>query len=273
MVAPPSEAGHDLAAEPAEGGAPWGGAWGGFKDEAAKGEDGAVGMAEPDQDEGLENVDFAAITGKAAPGSGPVSPGDAVAVEPPKKKKRKREASMLGRFIGMGIAGLLAVACVLGYASWKGMKVLPSWLEFNFNKASTRVDPPKPGVQPAPPAGGQTPDANTTNPPANPKGPEAGKQAGGTAVGNTTPGPSPNQPVVPDAGKGSELAMNIPPKEGTKPAASPTDNTGSEPIPLNVNPDAKGPIEPDLPAPDKPEMAAKPGADPFGPVLRRRLLP
>ena len=112
LAAPLSEEGHDLAAEPADGGAPWGGGWGGFKDEAAHEEDGAIGLAEPDQDEGLENVDFAAITGKAAPGSAPAAgPGDAaVAVEPPKKKRRKREANPLVRIIGMVIFGLLAAA-------------------------------------------------------------------------------------------------------------------------------------------------------------------
>ena len=103
LAAPLSEEGHDLAAEPADGGAPWGGAWGGFKDEAAHEEDGAVGLAEPDQDEGLEHVDFAAITGKAAPGSAPAAgPGDAaVAAEPAKKKKRKREANPFVRIIGV----------------------------------------------------------------------------------------------------------------------------------------------------------------------------
>ena len=33
LAAPLSEEGHDLAAEPAEGGAPWGGGWGEFKEE------------------------------------------------------------------------------------------------------------------------------------------------------------------------------------------------------------------------------------------------
>ena len=69
LAAPLSEDGHDLT-EAADGSAPWGGQWGGFKDETAHAEDGAVGVAEPDQEAGLESVDFAAITGRAALGSG-----------------------------------------------------------------------------------------------------------------------------------------------------------------------------------------------------------
>ena len=109
----------------AEGDAPWGGAWGGLKDEAAHEEEGAIGLAEPEQDEGLEQVDFTAITGKAAPGSAPaaVAGGAAVAVEPPKKKKRKREANPFVRIIGIVIAGLLAVPCAFLIAWSAGVKM------------------------------------------------------------------------------------------------------------------------------------------------------
>ena len=125
MAAPLSEEGHDLSAAPADGEAPWGGGWGGFKDEIAQEEDGTVSLAEPDEDEGLENVNFAAITGKAAPGSAPAARhGDVtVAAEPPKKKRRKREANMLVRFIGMAFMGLLALVCVFGLAAWMHIKM------------------------------------------------------------------------------------------------------------------------------------------------------
>ena len=169
-------------------------------------------MAEPDHDEGLGHVDFAAITGKAAPGAAVAAAGDAaVTLEPPKKKKRKKEANLVVRFVGMGIAGLLALACVLGYAAWQGMPLdfLPSWAQFHFNKPSTRADSPKPGGQPNAPANGQTPAANA-NPEANAKSSDAGSQSGDqgkAAVGEGEPKATPNKP---DADKGSELAMNGP---------------------------------------------------------------
>ena len=241
---PLSEEGHGLAAESAEGAA-LGRRWGGFKDEAAH-EEGAVGAAEPDHDEGLGHVDFAAITGKAAPGSAVAAAAcdAAVTLEPPKKKKRKREANLVVRFVGMGFAGLLALACVLGFAAWQGMPLdfLPSWAQFHFNKPSTRADSPKPGGQPNGLPTVKTPAANA-NPEANAKSSDAGGQPGDqgkTAVGEGEPKATPNKPATSDADKGSELAMNGPPKEGTKPAASSNGKIiGSDPGPFDENPGAK----------------------------------
>ena len=119
LAEPLGDEGHDLSATPGDGGSPWGGGWG-ASDEPVHEEGDTVGLAEPDQDEGLDHVDFAAITGKAAPGSAPAgSPGDAAAaVEPPKKKKRKREANMVLRIGGVVFFGLLALPCAYLIASW-----------------------------------------------------------------------------------------------------------------------------------------------------------
>ena len=113
LAGAPLEEVHDLAAEPDDAGAPWGGGWGEFKDEAVHGEDGAAILAGADQDEGLEQINFGHITGEAAPGSPlAAAPGDeAVAAEPAKKKKRKREANPLVRILGVVFFGLLAVPC------------------------------------------------------------------------------------------------------------------------------------------------------------------
>jgi hypothetical protein len=342
VAEPLSEESHDPAAAPAEGDAPWGGDWGEFKEEAAHEDDGAVGLAEPDEDEDLENVDFAAITGKAAPGSAlAASPGDVA--EPAKKKKRKREANPLLRIVGIIFFGLLALPCVYGIAVWRGVKIdLPTWLQFNLNKPGIRADSPKPGGQANPPANGQTPAANANPTPANatpptpvagnvsqasgadhsqpaignasvdhpspgkgpdqspvatnpsgqtpapgsqtattqPAGKEPGEGQGGIPPGETKPGPTPDKPAAPNAGKGTEVAMNEPSKEAAKPATPPRAKGSDEPDPFGGSTDTKPEVKPDIPAPskpekpakpdvpaaEKPESAAKPEVDPFGPA-------
>ena len=47
---------------------------------------------------------------------------------------------MIVRLAGMAIAGLLAVACVLGIAIWMGKMAPPAWLPFSFGKSGTRGD-------------------------------------------------------------------------------------------------------------------------------------
>ncbi len=182
--------------------------WGGFKDEAAHEEDGAVGLAEPDQDEGLEHVDFAAITGKAAPGSSPGSASiaslreAAVAAEPAKKKKRKREANPFLRIVGIVVCGLLAVPCALLIAHYAGAKLdfLPSWVPLISHKPSTHADAPKPGGESNTTANGQTP-ANAT-----PTGPDAGKTVQPPVTDNSQPktgnaSPDNQSATKPPAGK------------------------------------------------------------------------
>ncbi len=280
LAEPLTEEGHDLAAA-AEGDAPWGGAWGGFKDEASPGESGegefgegeadSVALGEPEQEEGLANVDFAAITGKAAPGSALAAGlgAGSVAVEPIKKKKRKREANLVVRFIGIIVSGLLAVVCVLAFAWWRGMPLdfLPAWMQFKFNKTtSTRADVPKPVVPPAAPVTAQTPDANAN--PASPKGSDAGKQPGDdqgkTEVGASKPEPDKPAAANPDAG--NALAMNGTAKEGAAPAGPAAGKTAG-PGPFDVEPakpDSGPPAVPDVPAPSAIGPATKPNADPFG---------
>jgi hypothetical protein len=254
-------------AEPAEDDAPWGGAWGGLKDEAAHGEEEAVALGEPEQEEGL--VDFAAITGKAAPGSAPAA--GAVAVEPPKKKKRKREANIFVRMAGMVVAALLALVCVLAIASWQGMKLdfLPAWMQFNFRKQSTRVDTPKPivqpNVQPNAPVNNQPPAANA-NPVATPKGSDAsqaGENHGDSAVVAMPTPETPKRPAALDSGQGTELAMNVPPKEGSVPAPS-AGTAAVETSAFGGDSEIKPPFGTGLPPPGTPGTAAMTNSDPFG---------
>ena len=247
LAAPLSEEAHELAAEPVEGGAPWGGAWGGFKDEAEHAEDGAIGLAEPDQDEGLEHVDFAAITGKAEPGSAPAAvPGEAaVAVEPPKKKRRKREANPLVRIVGVIFFGLLAFPCAYGIAIWVDHKNDRFHLFYHDDKpTANNTQKPAANTNPTP--------ANTNRP-----APDAGKTAQTAATDNSQPG---NKPATP------EVAMNEPAKESPKPAAPATPKTSKEPNPSGESTDTKPAVEPNTPAPSKTETPAKPEADPFGPA-------
>ncbi len=258
LAGPLPDEGHDLAAEPADGGAPWGGAWVGSHEED-KQEDDGIGFAEQDQDEGLDDVNFAEITGKAAPGSAPV--GDlaaaALAAEPAKKKKRKRETHPFVRLIGMIIAGLLAVVCVFGFAAWKGIKMdfLPSWLQFNFNKSNVRADAPKPAVQPTPPANGETP-ANSAAP-----APEAGK-ANPPAPNDQNPAGQKPLPAA-QGGKADETKP-APGKQDTKPATPAPAKPTEDADPFGDNSSDKPAAKPPVATPDKAETP-KPDADPFGP--------
>ncbi len=276
LVAPLAEEGHDLAAEPADGAAPWGGAWGGFKDEAAHEGDGAVGLAEPDQDEGLEQVDFAAITGKAAPGSAPAAgPGEAAVAEPAKKKKRKREANPFVRIIGVIVCGLLAFPCAYGIAVWVNPKNdYFHLLRFVKNNKPTANNGQTPAANPNPTPANATPSGPDAGKPdqssaaTKPAGltPAAGKQPGEEEGGTTTVepklGPAPNKPETPGAGKATEVAMNTPAKEETKPAAPSTAKGQDNPEPFSGTiTDTK----PNVAAPAKPETPAATEAEPFGP--------
>ena len=297
LAAPLSEEGHDLSAASADGDAPWGGAWGGFKDETAHEEDGAIGLAEPDQDEGLEHVDFAAITGKPAPGSAtPAGAGGvAVAAEPPKKKRRRREANPLVRIIGVVFCGLLALPCAYGIAIWVDHKNDRFHFFYKENEP-TASNGQKTSGPAKPPANGHTPvvAADPTPASATPPAPDAGKATQSVAkqpdqaVGETKPGPTPNKLVGSDIGKGdadqkTEVAMNEPPKNATKPPAPSTAKSKTEeeepspfdentqpkakpddaliappPTPSPVNEKAKTDAKTAVPVPVKPEIPGKP---------------
>ena len=275
---PAIEENHVPAAEgPATGSAdeaPWGGEWIGFKDETPH-EEGGHATAEADQDAGLEHVDFAAITGKAAPGS-TAAVGEAIAAEPV-KKKRKRETSMLGRLIGMAVAGLLALVCVFGIASWRGIKMdfLPSWLQFNFNKSNTRVEAPKPGPQPVAlanpqasssvqtPANVQPPTAGSGQPAVIPATADSSKKpdADKTEAGSTKTEPAPGKPAAADSGKAPAVATNDPGKKPVKPAAPAATKSNDDPGPFDEGPSSK----PETSGP-KGQGGSKPEANPFGPA-------
>ena len=239
--------------------APWGGAWGGLKDEAAHAEDGAIGLAEPDQDEGLEHVDFAAITGKAAPGSAPAAgPGEAaVAVEPPKKKRRKRETNPW--FASPAWFSSVSWRCRAPMESRSGSITRTT---ASTSSTMTRSQPPITGKS----------SSGQAKPPANNQ----------PLAANANPTPANVAPNGPDAGKKTELAMNEPAKENPKPASPSAAKASEEPNPFGestdtkpdvkpavkppAGPAVKPPVKPAVPAPSKTETPAKPDADPFGPA-------
>ena len=180
MMLSADDVGHEAVAEGGDRDNDWGGNWGGFGDNAAHaaGDDIAVGVAEHEggaEDE-MTHVDYAALTGAAAPDTAAES-GVAIAVEPPKKKKRKREANPIIRLLGMAVAGLLAVACVFAFMWWRGMPLdfLPSWLQFGKPTSQSA------NTKPATPPGTPNKTEPATNP--NPGGTETAK-TGSEAGGN-----------------------------------------------------------------------------------------
>jgi hypothetical protein len=249
-VAEPAEA-AEAPTEAADEGAPWGGDWGDFKDDTAHGDDAGI-QAEPAEGERLEEVDFAGITGKAAPGAALAEgSGDGTeATEPPKKKKRKRETNLVVRFIGMAICGLLAVACVIEVASYVGVKMdfLPSWVPLLSNKTTARG--PRRTNQPAPSSRGPGKPRTTGDL----AGKGSAKAAAGQALGsgNARPGTGSASPAGLTSG-------NVPPQNSTAANAS-----GTTPTPGNqstANPAATttpGQVQ-TVPAETKSEaIAAKP---------------
>ena len=137
LAAATSDEVHDLAAEPDDAAAPWGGEWGGLKDEAEHEEDGAAIMAEGEQDEGLEQLDFADITGKAAARFGACrKPRRCARGRNRPKKKRKREPNMIVRLAGCADRRPLGGGVRSGIAIWMGKNgPLPAWLPFSFGKS------------------------------------------------------------------------------------------------------------------------------------------
>jgi hypothetical protein len=240
LAGPLPDEGHDLAAEPAEGGAPWGGAWVGSHDED-KQEDDGIGFAAQDQDEGLDDVNFAEITGKAAPGSAPATGSAPVAAEPAKKKRRKRETNWFLRLVGIVFFGLLAFPCAYGIAIWVDHKNDYFHFFYKDNKLSAN-SAPKPAAQPTPPANGETP-ANSAAP-----APEAGK-ANPPAPNDQNPAGQNPAPAV-QGGKADEKNPGHG-KEDTKPATPSPAKPTEDPDPFGDNSSAK---------------PAKPEADPFAPA-------
>lgn len=129
----------------------WGGDWGGFDGKAAPHAvaDDTIDLAahEESEDGGLAHIDFAAITGTSQATATAAGETAAMAFEPPKKKRRKREANPVVRIVGMAVAGLLAFGCVYLIAVWRDIK-LPEWLQFNRTVKQTTA--PKLNSAPAP---------------------------------------------------------------------------------------------------------------------------
>lgn len=260
----------------------WGGQWGGFAEGGAhaEGEESEIGLAEPEED--MQGVNFAEITGKAAPGTAAVAAGGAaVAVEPLKKKKRKREANPVVRVIGIIFFGLLAVPCAFALAIFvfhEHFDFLPAWLQPQAKDAA-KTNGTKPTKTPDKPdsaepkgsgavtdvnaAGG---DAAKTNDGAGAKG----SAAGAPDAHAVNPGTSESKPA---AGTEKEVAVD----EKPKPKAPPKEES-SEPEPdPDLNPAAVQPDKPDVAPPavvapigkpkketPKPETPSKPAtSDPF----------
>jgi hypothetical protein len=257
-----SHAGVETAHDTAEGGAPWGGDWGGFKDESAPVEDRDAGLAEPELAEDLgemENVDFAAITGKPVPGE--------AAGEPGKKKKRKRGRNPVIFVGGLVLSAFLALVCVCALAAVTGTKVdaLPGWLQFNFLRRNAAS---KPTNQTGPTANEQKPVNAGASPAAAPAGTASGNAAqvppAGTGQVIAEKAPAEGAAAAPKSGTsesgGGELAMIDPNKEGPKPgtSASKPDASAAKPA-IPATPDA---AKPEVPV--KPDTSVPPEPDPFG---------
>jgi hypothetical protein len=260
--------------------------WGGFGAEssgeetvhAALAED-TIDLAAHDSgdDEGVAHLDFAAITGKSPPGT--AATGDAaVTVESPKKKRRKREANPLGRFIGMAISALLAVACVFGLAMWLGIPLpfLPKWMQFNRHPNQSAA--PAPNSQPEP-SKAEAPPGNVNAPPTNtsPSGTGAGKPDG-TAIAATTKAPStapgaqggakPQAPANDEAATPTDPITTGPEAENQPLLPSGRSNLGGPAAvaPVNDKPKAESPSKPQAAAPAAPNKPAEidPLANPTG---------
>ncbi len=235
----------------------WGGNWLGLSDEAthAESDEGAIGLAETETggEDNLAHVNFAEITGKPAPST--AATGEAVvAFEPPRKKKRKREANPLVRIIGIIVFGLLAVPCALAIAMLCGQKFdFPSWLPFLSKKApsqSTSIQPP--------PVKAETSAANVNTTAADETQPGAGanksvNEAGGSSTqsdsaksdGEAKPAAAVGASSAHSAPSNNELAVNL--QSGTK-SKSPSKEDGLEPAaPSASEPEAepKAPGQPD----------------------------
>ena len=157
LAEPLTAGGHDLAAAAGEGDAPWGGAGRierpAAPNEFAQAEEDVVALGEPEQEEGLANVDFAAITGMAAPAS-PLAAGDAaISAEPLKKKNTQAGSESVRPLYRHGGrrpvgGGLRAWICKMAGNAAR----LPSGLDaVQFQETTTRADVPKPVVQPSAP--------------------------------------------------------------------------------------------------------------------------
>ena len=185
LAAPLSEEGHDLAAETADGAAPG----------VAPGVDSKTKprtrkTAPSDWPSPTRTMAWSTSTSPPSParqrrGSSPIASlrEAAVAAEPAKKKKRKREANPFLRIVGIVVCGLLAVPCALSDRAYAGAKLdfLPSWVSLISHKPSTHANAPKPGGESNTTANGQTP-ANAT-----PTGPDAGKTVQPPVTDNSQP--------------------------------------------------------------------------------------
>jgi hypothetical protein len=233
---------HDATAASGADDQSWGGDWGTFGEDAThtNGDESVVTVGEHEgESEGeLGHVDFASITGNAAPGT--VATGDAVVpAEPAKKKKRKREANPFLRFVGVVVAGLLALPCVWAIAGMTGTKMdfLPEWAQWPWAKrqAANQQSLPRPRVPVTPSAqdANASPD-NATSPNA-----DTGTANNNSGVANAqTPGSS-------GAGPDTTVAAN---PQAAAPSGKPDE------IKTPSTPDSTSP-SPDMPS--KNEIAAK----------------
>ena len=199
--APGEPAAHEIAG-------PWHDAWSEVKEPQAGDDSEPIAFAREEgaEEEDLDGVDFAAITGKTPPSEG----GQAVA-PPPRKRRRKREANIFVRIIGMLIAGGLALPVVYALAVWTGgakndkFHIFDRWTgaqeEAAVKKAATKT--PK---QEAAPGKNEIAKPNVEIP------------ANGAAAGMIEPAA---KQAAPDAKPEPPLEASPEPKPAGKPGAKP----------------------------------------------------
>jgi hypothetical protein len=122
----------------------------------------------------LDAVDFAAITGKAPPAA--AAEEAAAALPRPRKRKKPREASALGRVIGMAVTGALGLACAYLFACWYDARN-DSYHIFHKKPAERtatgQASPATPAAAAQPPAANNQPPVVANQPPATSNQPPA----------------------------------------------------------------------------------------------------
>ncbi len=230
-----------------------------------------AGHIEPVEDDnadgGMAHIDFAAITGKAPPGAA-ATEGATFAAEPPTKKRRKREGNLFVRMLGMAFSGLLALACVLVFADWRGIAKFEflSWLPWNrttHQSAAPNLNSHIALKKKETPSGG---NVNSLQAKANMPSADSAKPAtpitssGGKTDGITKTASPANPPPGPVAGPKGEASHSG--RSGSKPPAPGSDEDATPTDPIAPGSDSDE--QPMLPRPKKNDLGAPANVAPVG---------
>lgn len=244
-------------AEPDGDAAPWNEGWHPMQEGAGEHDSEAIAIAEDEhaehgEDEGFGDVDFAAITGRAPAGEATaVAEGaEPTPAAPVKRKRPKRETSMVGRLIGILISGLLALPAAYGIGLLVNKEKYDFLHLFDKKKDKTPAvaqETPKAKPDAKPQAG------TDTQPPAKPETIPEVKPAAGTETKPAT-GPEKKTEVADSGASPDNNPFLAPNKPETKPEPKPTPKPGTI---------AKAKTDDD-PFSDKPEKEPEAKSDPLG---------